>query len=196
MNLSLILASKSPRRKALLAQLGYEFSCASADIDESILSNETAQHYVQRVAIDKAKKIAQHHTHAVILGSDTCIAIDDKILTKPDNYNDSKRMLTLLSGRKHQVLTAVALIYQQQISSIVVTSDVFFKALSTQEMSDYWQTGEPQDKAGSYAIQGIAGKFVTHIHGSYSAIVGLPLYETEQLLADFYSKKLIKRSND
>jgi len=185
MNLSLILASKSPRRKTLLQQLGYQFSCVSADIDESVFVNEKAEDYVLRVATAKAQVVAQKNSNAVILAADTSVIVDNEILTKPIDFNDSKRILSTLSGRQHQVLTAVAIIYKQQINSIVVSTDVFFKTLSTQEISDYWHTGEPQDKAGSYAIQGIAGKFITHIHGSYSAVVGLPLYETEQLLTKY-----------
>jgi septum formation protein len=185
MNLSLILASKSPRRKTLLQQLGYQFSCVSADIDESVFVNEKADHYVLRVATAKAQVVAQQNSNAVILGADTSVIVDNEILAKPVDFSDSKRILTILSGRQHQVLTAVTIIYKQQINSIVVSTDVFFKTLSAQEISDYWHTGEPQDKAGSYAIQGAAGKFITHIHGSYSAVVGLPLYETEQLLTKY-----------
>jgi septum formation protein len=185
MNLSLILASKSPRRKTLLQQLGYQFSCVSADIDESVFVNEKAEDYVLRVATTKAQVIAQQNNNAVILAADTSVILDNKILMKPVDFNDGKRILSTLSGRQHQVLTAVAILYKQQINSIVVSTDVFFKTLSAQEISDYWHTGEPQDKAGSYAIQGIAGKFITHIHGSYSAVVGLPLYETEQLLTKY-----------
>jgi len=190
MNLSLILASKSPRRKSLLEQLGYPFTCVSADIDESILTAETAENYVLRVAIAKAQAVALQNATAVVLGADTSVVVDGEILTKPLDFADSKRMLTLLSGRKHQVLTALAVVYNQQVSSIVVSSEVFFKPLSDTEMNNYWHSGEPQDKAGSYAIQGLAGKFVTHINGSYSAVVGLPLYETDQLLAKYSFVKI------
>ncbi|MBL4908652.1 MAG: septum formation inhibitor Maf [Alteromonadaceae bacterium] len=190
MNLSLILASKSPRRKALLEQLGYSFSCISADVDESIFFAENAEKYVLRVATAKAQVIAQQNINAVVLGADTSVIVDGNILTKPVDFVDSKRMLTLLSGRQHQVLTALAIIYKQQINSVIVSTDVFFKPLSAVEISDYWHSGEPQDKAGSYAIQGLAGKFVTHIQGSYSAVVGLPLYETEQLLEKYSFVKI------
>jgi len=186
MNQALVLASKSPRRQALLAQLGYHFNCLSADIDESKINKEKASDYVLRLAIEKAQYIAQQSSiHNVILGADTCVVIDNKILTKPQNFNDSQYMLKQLSGRSHQVLTAVAVVNQEQLKSCVVNTKVFFKSLSDDEISRYWQTGEPQDKAGSYAIQGIAGQFVTKIEGSYSSVVGLPLYETVELLSNF-----------
>jgi nucleoside triphosphate pyrophosphatase len=186
MNLSLVLASKSPRRKQLLKQLGYQFSCQNADVDESILANECAKNYVLRVAIAKAQAISELTAkNCLVLGADTCVVVDEKILAKPVDLADSQRILNLLSDRQHQVLTAVALVHNEIVTSVVVTTEVFFKVLTSAEILKYWQSGEPQDKAGSYGIQGFAGQFVTHIHGSYSAVVGLPLYETEQLLADF-----------
>jgi septum formation protein len=186
----LILASKSPRRKELLAQLGYQFTCLSADIDESVKYNEPAEQYVVRLAIEKAtfiaKNIAKNQPETtLILGSDTSVVLDNHILGKPTDLNDCLRQLLLLSDRQHQVITAIAVVKGQQVKSIAVTTEVTFKRLSEDEIIRYWHTGEPQDKAGSYGIQGIGGQFVKQISGSYSAVVGLPLYETAQLLADF-----------
>ncbi len=184
MNQALILASKSPRRRELLTQLGYLFTCLSADIDESIARQEKPADYVLRLALAKAQAILDvSDENTTVLGSDTCVLIDNEILLKPQNFADSQRMLTLLSGRQHQVLTAVAVINLQQQLSTLVKTNVFFKKLSPVEIQNYWQTGEPQDKAGSYGIQGIGGQFVTKIQGSYSAVVGLPLYETVELLS-------------
>ena len=188
----LILASKSPRRKELLAQLGYEFDTANADIDESVKLSESPFDYVERLAQQKAQAIAKSlpvseksKSLTLVLGSDTCVVCDDEILGQPQDKADSIKQLSALSGRNHYVLTSVAVCCGSKIKSIVVKTEVTFKDLSLSEINAYWNTGEPQDKAGSYGIQGIAGQFVTQIKGSYSAVVGLPLYETAQLLAEF-----------
>ena len=189
----LILASQSPRRKSLLAQLGYQFTTQAADIDESVQSNETAKNYVLRLAQQKAKVIfatlsAQQQEESVVIGSDTSVVIEGEILGKPLNEADCIATLLRLENKQHQVLTAIAVVSQDQANknetmSQLVETQVQFKALTVDEIKRYWQTGEPCDKAGSYAIQGIGGQFVTTIKGSYSAVVGLPLYETAQLLA-------------
>jgi len=189
----LILASQSPRRKSLLAQLGYQFTTQAADIDESVQSNETAKNYVLRLAQQKAKVIfatlsAQQQAESVVIGSDTSVVIEGEILGKPLNEADCIATLLRLENKQHQVLTAIAVVSQDQANknetmSQLVETQVQFKALTVDEIKRYWQTGEPCDKAGSYAIQGIGGQFVTTIKGSYSAVVGLPLYETAQLLA-------------
>jgi len=182
----LFLASKSPRRKELLAQLGYQFTCLSADIDESVIFNEPAEQYVVRLAIEKATFIAKSQPETtLILGSDTSVVLDNHILGKPTDLNDCLRQLSLLSNRQHQVITAIAVAQGQHVKSVAVTTQVTFKEISEEAITRYWHTGEPQDKAGSYGIQGIGGQFVKQISGSYSAVVGLPLYETSQLLADF-----------
>jgi len=182
----LILASKSPRRKELLAQLGYQFTSLSADIDESVKYNEPAEQYVVRLAIEKAVFIAKNQPDTtLILGSDTSVVFENHILGKPKDLGDCLNQLSMLSNKKHQVITAIAVVKGQQVNSIAVTTDVIFKSLNTEEITRYWHTGEPQDKAGSYGIQGIGGQFVKQIYGSYSAVVGLPLYETAQLLAEF-----------
>ncbi len=187
-NQQLILASQSPRRRELLAQLGYQFSVQASDIDETEEKSETAHNYVLRLAKQKAQHILNllpeaEQANSFVLGSDTSVVFKGKILGKPDNEEDCITTLSLLSNNQHQVLTAIALVSKNNVQGQVITTDVVFKTLTKAEMSAYWLTGEPQDKAGSYGIQGIAGQFVKTINGSYSAVVGLPLYETAQLLA-------------
>ena len=190
----LILASASPRRRELLDQIGVEFECVSANVDESIVAGESATRYVARLAQQKASVVAKNYPGSLVLGSDTCVVCDQAILGKPLDRDDSVRMLQLLSGRKHQVMTAVALVKQSQqaqqqgcsaterLGSVVVTTEVLFRALSIAECDRYWDSGEPQGKAGSYAIQGLGAVFVEQIQGSYSAVVGLPLQQTADLL--------------
>ena len=185
----LILASQSPRRQALLSQLGYQFTTLVADIDESVLLNEKPADYVLRLAIEKAQTIYNKLTlnqqeTALVLGADTCVVLKDEILGKPLDENDCHNTLVKLSNKQHQVLTSIAVMSKDKVVSQLVTTEVTFKSLNAREINQYWQTGEPKDKAGSYAIQGIGGQFVTNISGSYSAVVGLPLYETAQLLAN------------
>lgn len=189
----LILASQSPRRKTLLAQLGYQFSTLVADIDESVCDHESAKDYVLRLAQEKALAIfhtlaLEQQKRSLVLGADTCVIIDGIILGKPANEAECIETLLRLANNQHQVLTAIAVVgYKAEnstnVQSKIVETQVQFKALTLSEIKRYWQTGEPCDKAGSYAIQGIGGQFVTTINGSYSAVVGLPLYETAQLLA-------------
>lgn len=183
----LILASQSPRRAHLLRQINLPFEQIPVEIDESPLSGELPQPYVLRLAEQKAaqgwKQNGQHHKHTLVLGADTVVVADNHILGKPVDQQDSARMLRLLSGNEHQVLTAIAVTNGHTMQSILVPTVVKFCVLSQAQMDWYWQTGEPTDKAGSYAIQGLGGQFVTHIRGSYSAVVGLPLYETHQLLS-------------
>ncbi|WP_440876234.1 Maf family protein [Thalassotalea sp. PLHSN55] len=185
MNHTLILASKSPRRQQLLAQLGYQFSAHAADIDESVILGESPEQYVSRLAVAKAQVIAQQFPNAVVLGSDTSVVIDGEILGKPSSEQDCFTMLKKLSGRKHQVLTSIAIVQNEKVKSDVVCTEVFFKDLSDSEISRYWQSGEPQDKAGSYGIQGIGAQFVKKIQGCYFSVVGLPLYQSAQMLAEF-----------
>jgi len=184
----LILASQSPRRHALLNQLGYTFSILAADIDETVQPNEKPADYVVRLAIQKAQTIfeqlpVQNQADTIVLGADTCVVSHSDILGKPDNEQQCIDTLKQLSGQTHQVLTSIAAVGVNTTTKMLVTTQVSFKPLTTLEIQRYWQTGEPCDKAGSYAIQGIGGQFVTNIQGSYSAVVGLPLYETSQMLA-------------
>ncbi|MFT5161483.1 MAG: septum formation protein [Alteromonadaceae bacterium] len=184
------LASASPRRRELLSQMGIEFELLVAEADESVFVGETPDEYVLRVAKLKAHHGAQALSESgkkvrPVLAADTIVTIDDHILLKPANQQEAVATLSKLSGNTHQVKTAVAIEYKGQMYTEVVTTDVTFRALSEAEMIVYWQTGEPRDKAGSYAIQGLGGKFIQHISGSYSAVVGLPLMQTEQLLQRF-----------
>lgn len=194
MNKLLILASQSPRRQALLTQLGYQFTTLVADIDESVCENEIATDYVLRLAKEKALAIFHTLTNeqknqSLVLGADTCVVIDDLILGKPANETECIETLLRLENKQHQVFTAIAVVKYNNmgfidVKSKIIETKVNFKALTVNEIKRYWQTGEPCDKAGSYAIQGIGGQFVTTINGSYSAVVGLPLYEAAQLLAE------------
>ncbi|NQZ21674.1 MAG: septum formation inhibitor Maf [Colwellia sp.] len=181
----LILASQSPRRKELLSQLGYKFKTLAANIDETVIKGELPAQYVLRLAKEKAQFIAQQQSEdCIVLGSDTSVVLNQRILGKPENIEQCCQQLMLLSNNTHQVLTAIAAVKNKQIVSALITTEVTFKTLTIDEIKRYWQTGEPQDKAGAYGIQGIGGQFVTQINGSYSAVVGLPLYETAKLLAE------------
>ncbi|PKH05138.1 nucleoside triphosphate pyrophosphatase [Moritella sp. Urea-trap-13] len=199
---NMYLASQSPRRRELLTQIGVEFSVLSVDVEEQQQVGELAPDYVSRLARDKAQagvaalintNPTQLSAHAVaepvVLGADTIVVYAGQVLEKPVDEADSARMLSLLSGHEHEVMTAVALADSTRCWVELVTTTVQFRDISAIEMQDYWRTGEPRDKAGSYAIQGIAGKFVSHISGSYSAVVGLPLMQTEQLIQAFKAKQ-------
>ena len=181
---ALILASASPRRSELLKQLGLTHTIQVADIDETPLANETAADYVLRVAHAKSSAIHQHGPEdSVVLGADTSVVMSDKIMGKPENLEHTIEMLSLLSASTHQVYSAVSLC-GQQTQQILSVSNVTFRAISRQEIIQYWHTGEPADKAGAYAIQGLASIFIETINGSFSGIMGLPLFETAQLLSN------------
>lgn len=180
------LASNSPRRAELLKQIAMPFALVKASIDEKRNEDELPESYVLRLALEKAQAGFEYSDHTrPVLGADTIVVIDQKILEKPVDRENAKKMLQLLSGRTHQVYTAVALFDGRFSRTKLVKTDVSFKVLTEQEIDEYWLTGEPLDKAAGYAIQGLAGKFVTNICGSYSAVVGLPLYETAQLIKEF-----------
>ncbi|WJG09719.1 Maf family protein [Aliiglaciecola sp. LCG003] len=183
----LLLASKSPRRKELLSQLGVKFTTLNVDINETPLANERSEDYVLRLAVEKAQAgLALQPNAEAVMGADTVVVANtsdgEVLLGKPDDYAHAVVMWKLLGGQQHQVMTAVALACADSIIHCVVVTDVWFKALTEQEMLWYWHSGEPQDKAGAYGIQGLAGQFVSKINGSYSAVVGLPLFETKQLI--------------
>lgn len=183
------LASASPRRRELLGQLQQDFILVSGTIDETQLDSESADQYVLRLAEQKARAgFVSQVAPLPTLGADTIVQVDDLVLGKPVDWTDFKRMMQLLSGRSHWVKTAVALATAQGIVSTTVATKVWFKPLSEQEILWYWTTGEPVDKAGGYGIQGLAGQFVQRIDGSYFAVVGLPLYETAQLLLTLKDK--------
>ncbi|AVO52314.1 nucleoside triphosphate pyrophosphatase [Ectopseudomonas mendocina] len=184
---TLFLASASPRRRELLAQIAVPCVTQIASIDETPLPDEPAAAYVERLALEKARAglAALGADDAVVLGADTAVVLDGRILGKPLDYEDFRRTLSGLSGRSHQVMTAVALVSRQAEAAQVVCSEVTFRDLSEAEIAAYWASGEPCDKAGGYGIQGLAAVFVSRIEGSYSAVVGLPLCETAQMLGDF-----------
>ncbi|GLO59772.1 Maf-like protein [Vibrio sp. MACH09] len=180
---AIYLASSSPRRKELLQQLGYNFTIVKPDVEEVRQHSESPQEYVLRLSQQKALAgLTMIQDNGVVIGSDTVVVLENQVLEKPKNFEDSKQMLLALSNKKHQVMTAVTVVDNNQKFSEVIITDVWFKALDNNEISQYWQTGEPCDKAGSYGIQGLGGRFVTRIEGSYYAVVGLPLFETDQLL--------------
>jgi septum formation protein len=181
----IVLASASPRRSALLTQIGVEHRVMPVDIDESALAVESPAVYVQRLAAAKAEHLWSQlppSDRLPVLGADTSVALGEQILGKPLDRADGIRMLRLLSGRTHQVLTAVALRWEHACEVRLNVSHVSFRSLEDAEIEAYWSSGEPSDKAGGYAIQGAAALFIERIAGSYSGIVGLPLYETGELL--------------
>lgn len=183
----LYLASGSPRRKELLAQLGYQFEIVKPDIPEQREADEAPDAYVQRLAQEKAcAGMAMTDGAGVVVGSDTIVVADGQVLEKPSSFDHARSMLQTLSGARHQVMTAVSVVDSNKQRTVLVTTDVWFKPLTEQEISDYWQSGEPCDKAGGYGIQGIGGRFVARIEGSYHAVVGLPMMETDQLLHQFF----------
>jgi len=186
----LILASASPRRNALLQQIGIQADIAPVDIDESCRRDEPAEQYVLRLAQEKAatalaRLAKDDQPEVVILAADTCVSLDHHILGKPDSLHEAKRTLGLLSGQSHQVYTGFAIMTPQRTISQVVTTEVEFRTIDDAEIEAYWQTGEPQDKAGSYGIQGLGAVFVKGIQGSYSNVVGLPLTEVSAALQEF-----------
>lgn len=185
---TLYLASGSPRRRELLTQIGVPFLTQIAPIDENALPGESPLAYVERLALAKGYAglaALADSDGAVVLGADTAVVLDGHILGKPRERADALATLQALSGRSHQVLTAVALVSRERQVARVVTSQVTFRPLTQAEIEAYWASGEPQDKAGSYGIQGLAAVFVSQLQGSYSAVVGLPLCETAALLAEF-----------
>ena len=169
----LILASTSPRRREILASMGLEFTVSGVEIDESRLVDETAEHMVLRLAVAKVAAARAAASHRVI-GADTAVVLDGEVLGKPRDRNDAVAMLLSLSGRRHCVLTGVALGGPDGVESSVSSTDVIFRKISRDEALAYWQSGEPLDKAGAYGIQGLGGAFVEAIEGSYSGVVGLP----------------------
>ena len=180
----LTLASASPRRREILQSLGYTVQQAAADIDETPQPQENAADYVQRMAREKNRAARRLYPNAVLplLSADTVVALDGQILGKPQSPEHAFALLNALSGSTHQVLTAVCVWYSGTERQVLQCSDVRFKTLSEQEIRAYIASGEPMDKAGAYGIQGIGGTFVTHLSGSFSGVMGLPVYETAALL--------------
>jgi septum formation protein len=179
---SFVLASASPRRRELLAQLGLRFTVAAADLDETPLSQESPDIYVLRLARAKAQAVAARFPDSWVLAADTTVALETQLLGKPEGAAEARQMLSLLSGRTHWVYTGVALAGRAQAST-VVRSAVTFRTLSQAEIDWYVGTGEPLDKAGAYAVQGKGGFLVASLEGSPTNVIGLPLGETLQMLA-------------
>jgi len=187
----LYLASGSPRRRELLTQIGVPFTAISADIDETPLLDESPAAYVERLARGKAEAgralitSSESQAPACVLGADTAVVLDGQILGKPVDEADALSMLMALSDREHEVLTAITVLDGQRCESRVVRSLVRLRSINREEAAAYWASGEPRDKAGGYAIQGLAAVFVAGLNGSYSAVVGLPVCETAELLGRF-----------
>ena len=179
------LASGSPRRRELLQQIGVSFRVVSTAVDETVLPGEAPAAYVERLAAAKADDGWDRSRDAAgtpVLAADTAVVLDGRILGKPSNREDAERMLRQLSGRTHEVLTAVALRTADGLQSRISRSEVTFRPLIAGEAQAYWETGEPADKAGAYAVQGRAAIFISDLRGSYSGVMGLPLFETAELL--------------
>jgi septum formation protein len=182
----ILLASASPRRSELLRQVGIAHAVRPVDVDESVRADEAPAAYVLRLAEAKAaalwRQLAAEERRPV-LAADTTVALEGEIFGKPGSLTEARTMLGRLSGRTHVVHTAVALLHAQGSAARVSSSAVTFRELTLAEIDWYWHTGEPADKAGGYAVQGRAAAFISHIAGSYSGIMGLPLFETWELLA-------------
>ncbi|MGE0683783.1 MAG: nucleoside triphosphate pyrophosphatase [Candidatus Binatia bacterium] len=176
---TLILASASPRRRQLLQEAGAAFTVRPSNTEELVFPGESPDEYALRIAREKAQEVARHSTGDWILGADTIVEINGLVLGKPKDVEDGARMLRLLSGRTHQVKTAFTILdgAGQVKAQQVVTSRVTFKALSDEQIREYLATGEPFDKAGAYAVQGIGAALVDHVEGSYTNVVGLPVAE-------------------
>lgn len=182
--MKIYLASRSPRRSELLHQIDIEFEVVDIDIDESWDGKEKPERYVQRIALEKARAgNAFSNEDYPVLAADTAVILDDHILGKAENKEDAISMLGTLSGKTHTVLSAVSLIHENE-KTLLNTNKVTFKKLTKKEISDYCETGEPLGKAGGYAIQGRAAIFIERLEGSYSGVMGLPLFETMRLLSN------------
>jgi septum formation protein len=180
----LVLASASPRRQDLLRAAGICFEVQPAHINEDPRSNETVKECAERLAREKALAVAQVRPHDVVLGADTLVAIDGQILGKPVDRADAIRMLRMLSGREHQVITGVCVVANGQPRTTSEATKVTMSEITEQEITDYVATGEPMDKAGAYAIQRIASRWIPRIEGDYSNVVGLPVALVWRLLRD------------
>ncbi len=181
----LILASQSPRRKELLRQAGFSFTVCPSHVPEVPAPGETASDYVMRLAREKAQAVSASEPGAVVLGADTTVVRNNQILEKPTDAEDAKRMLRILSSGEHQVLTGICLTGNGRTLTAVSSTRVWFLPLSEKEIGDYVATGEPMDKAGAYAIQGYASRFVEKIEGCHFNIVGLPVSLVYQKLREF-----------
>lgn len=186
----LVLASASPRRRELLTQAGFTFTVQTADIDESVRAGEDPVTYTSRLAQEKAAAVfatLQDVEDVVVLAADTTVAVEGHILGKPVDAEDAARMLRMLQGRRHQVMTGVAVMSAGETEMHCETTDVFFAPMNDAEIAAYIASGEPMDKAGAYGIQGRAARWITRIEGDYSNVVGLPLAATCRMLEELSS---------
>ena len=190
--MALILASASPRRRDLLAACNIPFEIIPSMIDEHPIPDESPSAYVRRLALAKAESVAQDHPDAVVLGADTTVTIDGLILAKPESHDEARQMLHRLCGREHEILTGVAVVAGETAGCIgdrsaqtLVASRVLMRHFTAATVEWYIATGEPMDKAGAYAVQGLGGALVEWVEGSYTNVVGLPLRETLALLCRF-----------
>lgn len=181
----IVLASASPRRSELLNQIGVQADILPMDIDERVLPAESPRDYVVRLSKQKALAALDLRHDAVVVGADTIVVVDQQVLGKPRDQADHARMFALLSGRTHDVFTAVTIADSTQVHSALSHSQVTFAEVGAQEVAAYWRSGEPADKAGGYAIQGKGALFITNLDGSFSSVMGLPLETTGRLLAKF-----------
>ena len=190
MKFKIYLASRSPRRGEILGQIGIDFDVLPSDVDESVLGDEAPEHYVLRLAKEKASVCVQRLVEQglplrPVLAADTTVCIDGMILGKPENDADAAAMLRRMSDRWHVVHTAVAVADRDRVEVALSSTQVELAPLTDADIKAYIASGEPRDKAGSYGIQGLAGTFIRRIEGSYSGVMGLPIYETAQLLKQF-----------
>ena len=183
-DLKVILASQSPRRRQLLALVGIEHDVRPADVDESLVAGELPEHYAERLAREKAEVVGEAEKDALIIGADTTVVIDNIVLGKPLDVGDAERMLRMLSGRSHTVITAVAACWKGRTVSGVELVDVTFRPLDDDEIRQYVATGEPMDKAGAYGIQGHGATIVRRIDGDYFAVMGLSLVRLVALMRE------------
>jgi septum formation protein len=189
------LASRSPRRGELLRQIGVDFEVLPSDIDENVLPGEAPEHYVLRLAQEKAlaciQAVIRRGLHSMpVLAADTTVCVDSEILGKPEDEEHAAAMLRMMSGRWHSVHTGVAVAEGDRIAVLLSSTKVEMRTLSETEIAAYAASGEPDGKAGAYGIQGVAGAFISRIEGSYSGVMGLPIFETVQLLDKFGIKIL------
>lgn len=178
----IILASQSPRRKELLERIGIAFDVQAADVDETIDESKPLEQEIMRLSLKKAEAILKDHKDAIVIGSDTVVAIDNEVLGKPKTHQDAKRMLKELSGNTHQVITGIAVISNTFKEVDVSVSNVTFDSLTEEEIDDYINSGEADDKAGAYGIQGKAGCYINNIDGDYYAIMGFPINKVYKML--------------
>jgi septum formation protein len=196
-NETLILASSSPRRREVLEQIGVRFRVLAPDIDESLLPGEPPDQYVRRLAYEKANTVnllPDIFGRYAVLGADTIVVCDGEVLGKPFDKADALRMLSKLSGREHVTMSAVCVCKAGRSKTLLSTTVVRFSVLSIKQIEAYWNSGEAEGRAGSYAVQGLAAMFIEHLSGSYSGVVGLPLQETARLLAQFSVATTLDRS--